>query len=196
MTGTEKIIAHIQADAQAQCDAILAKAQEQSDAIRADYARKAADAYAEKIRAGVKATADQADSAARLSRMEARKELLALKQQMIARSFDEAEKKLVSLPDEQYISLLSRLAAQASVTGDEEIILSAADRARVGEAVVRGANERLGSAGALRLSDSVGEFDGGLIVKRGNIEVNCTAALLVELCRGDMSAALAGVLFD
>ena len=196
MKGTEKIIAHIQADAQAQCDAILAKAQEQSDAIRADYARKAADAYAEKIRAGVKATADQADSAARLSRMEARKELLALKQQMIARSFDEAEKKLVSLPDEQYISLLSRLAAQASVTGDEEIILSAADRARVGEAVVRGANERLGSAGALRLSDSVGEFDGGLIVKRGNIEVNCTAALLVELCRGDMSAALAGVLFD
>lgn len=196
MKGTEKIIAHIQADAQAQCDAILAKAQEQSDAIRADYARKAADAYAEKIRAGVKATADQADSAARLSRMEARKELLALKQEMIARSFDEAEKKLVSLPDEQYISLLSRLAAQASVTGDEEIILSAADRARVGEAVVRGANERLGSAGALRLSDSVGEFDGGLIVKRGNIEVNCTAALLVELCRGDMSAALAGVLFD
>ena len=196
MKGTEKIIAHIQADAQAQCDAILAKAQEQSDAIRADYARKAADAYAEKIRAGVKATADQADSAARLSRMEARKELLALKQQMIARSFDEAEKKLVSLPDEQYISLLSRLAAQASVTGDEEIILSAADRARVGEAVVRGANECLGSAGALRLSDSVGEFDGGLIVKRGNIEVNCTAALLVELCRGDMSAALAGVLFD
>lgn len=196
MKGTEKIIAHIRSDAEQSCAEILQKAQEQSDAIRADYARKAADAYAEKIRAGVKATADQADSAARLSRMEARKELLALKQEMIARSFDEAEKKLVSLPDEQYISLLSRLAAQASVTGDEEIILSAADRARVGEAVVRGANERLGSAGALRLSDSVGEFDGGLIVKRGNIEVNCTAALLVELCRGDMSAALAGVLFD
>lgn len=196
MKGTEKIIAHIQSDAKAECDVILARAQEQADAIRAEYARKAADAYAERIRMGVKATAGEADSAARLDRMEAKKTLLALKQEMISRSFDEAEKKLVSLPDEQYVALLARLAAQAAVTGEEELILNAADRARVGEAVVKAANARLGKTGALRLSDTEGEFDGGLIVKRGNIEVNCTAGLLVELCRGDMSAAIAGVLFD
>lgn len=196
MKGTEKIIAHIRSDADAACAEILRKAQEQCDAIRADYARKADDAYAEKIRAGVKATADEADSAARLSRMEAKKELLALKQEMISRSFVEAEKKLLSLPDEQYIALLARLAAQASVSGDEEIILNAADRKRIGEAVVRAANEQLGASGALTLSETAGEFDGGLILKRGNIEVNCTAGLLVELCRGDMSAAIAGLLFD
>ena len=196
MKGTEKIIAHIQAASQAQCDAILARAQEQCDAIRADYAKKAADAYAEKIRAGVKACTDDADSAERLARMEAKKSLLALKQEMISQSFALAEKKLVALPEEQYVPLLAKLAANAAVTGDEEIILSAHDRERVGEAVVRQANEQLGDKGALHLSESTGDFDGGLILKRGNIEVNCTAQLLVELCRGDMSAALAGVLFD
>ena len=196
MKGTEKIIAHIQSDAQAQCDAVLAAAQEQCDAIREDFAKQAAEAYAERIRAGVKSCADEGESAARLGRMEAKKTLLAVKQEMISRSFDEAAKQLVSLPEEQYVALLAKLAAAASVTGEEEIVLNAADRARVGEAVVKAANEALGEKGKLTLSDATGEFDGGLILRRGNIEVNCTTALLVELCRGEMSAAIAGVLFD
>ena len=196
MKGTEKIIAHIQSDAQAQCDAVLAAAKEKCDAIREDYAKQAAEAYAERIRAGVKSCADEGESAARLGRMEAKKTLLAVKQEMISRSFDEAAKQLVSLPEEQYVALLAKLAAAASVTGEEEIVLNAADRARVGEAVVKAANEKLGEKGKLTLSDAAGEFDGGLILRRGNIEVNCTSSLLVELCRGEMSAAIAGVLFD
>ena len=196
MKGTEKIIAHIQSDAQAQCDAVLAAAKEKCDAIREDYAKQAAEAYAERIRAGVKSCADEGESAARLGRMEAKKALLAVKQEMISRSFDKAAQMLVDLPEEQYVALLAKLAAQASVTGEEEIVLNAADRARVGEAVVKAADEKLGEKGKLTLSDAAGEFDGGLILRRGNIEVNCTTALLVELCRGEMSAAIAGVLFE
>ena len=196
MKGTEKIIAHIRSDAEAKCGEILAAAQEQCDAIARDYAAQAAEAYAERIRAGVKSCADEGDSVARLARMEAKKELLALKQGMISRSFDEAAKKLVSLPEEQYVALLAKLAANAAVTGEEEIVLNAADRARVGEAVVKAANEKLGEKGSLTLSASTGDFDGGLILRRGNIEVNCTSSLLVELCRGEMSAAIADVLFE
>ena len=196
MKGTEKIIAHIQADAQAQCDAILAAAQEKCSAIRDEYAQKANAAYGERIRAGVKSCADEGESAGRLGRMEAKKTLLALKQEMIAKSFALAEEKLRALPEEEYAALLASLAASSAVTGQEEIVLNAADRERLGERVVKSANEKLGEKGSLRLSDSVGEFDGGLILRRGNIEVNCTLALLVELCRGDMSAAIAGVLFD
>ena len=195
MKGTEKIIAHIRADAQTQCDAILAEAQERCEAIRADWAKKAEEAYSERIRAGVKKCADEADSAERLGRMEGKKALLALKQEMIAKSFDEAQKRLVALPEGEYVALLAKLAAQAAATGTEEIVLNAADRARVGEAVVRAANEKLGAKGALTLSETEGEFDGGLILRRGNIEVNCTTALLVELCRSEMSAAIADMLF-
>ena len=111
MKGTEKIIAHIQSDAQAQCDAVLAAAKEKCDAIREEYAKQAAEAYAERIRAGVKSCADDGESAARLGRMEAKKTLLALKQEMISRSFDEAARQLVSLPEEQYVALLGKLAA-------------------------------------------------------------------------------------
>ena len=194
MKGTEKIIAHIQADAAAQADAILAQAEQQCAEIREGSERKAKDAYAEKIRAGVKANQDRLESVERLARMEGRKSVLALKQDMVSKSFDLAVDKLVDLPEEQYVALLAKLAAQASVTGDEQVVLNARDREKIGPAVVAAANARL-SDGKLTLSDEVGAFRGGLLLRRGSIEANCTVELLVELCRGEMAAELAKVLF-
>ena len=182
MKGTEKIIAHIQADAKAQADAILKEADEKCAGIRADYEKQAKEAYAERIRAGVKANQDRLDSMDRLAKMEGRKTILALKQEMVAESFDLAVDKLVKLPE------------KASVTGDEEIVLNVRDRKAIGTKVVEAANKAL-SGGKLTLSEKTGDFKGGLILRRGNIEANCTAELLVDLCRDEMAAELAGVLF-
>ncbi len=194
MKGTEKIIAHIQADAKSQADAILAEAEKQCEAIRADYDKKAAQVYAEKVRTGTKACQDQVDSVQRIARMEAKKALLSVKQEMVAKSFDQAQELLTSLPEEQYVAFLAKLAARASVSGDEEIVLNARDREAVGEAVVKAANALL-KGGKLSLSERTGSFAGGLILSRGNVEANCTAELLVELCRGEMSAEIADMLF-
>lgn len=194
MKGTEKIIAHIQADAKSQADAILAEAEKQCEAIRADYDKKAAQVYAEKVRTGTKACQDQVDSVQRIARMEAKKALLSVKQEMVAKSFDQAQELLTSLPEEQYVAFLAKLAARASVSGDEEIVLNERDREAVGEAVVKAANALL-KGGKLSLSERTGSFAGGLILSRGNVEANCTAELLVELCRGEMSAEIADMLF-
>ena len=194
MKGTEKIIAHIRADAKSQADAVLAKAEEQAAQIRADYDKQAAQVYADKVRAGTKACQDQMDSVQRIANMEAKKTLLAVKQEMVSKSFEKAQALLTALPEEKYVAFLAALAAKASVTGDEEIVLNARDREAVGEAVVKAANEKLGG-GKLTLSDRSGEFAGGLILSRGNVEANCTAELLVELCRGEMSAEIADMLF-
>ena len=194
MKGTEKIIAHIQADAKSQADAILAEAEKQCEAIRADYDKKAAQVYAEKVRTGTKACQDQVDSVQRIARMEAKKALLSVKQEMVAKSFDQAQQLLTSLPEEQYVAFLAKLAARASVSGDEEIVLNERDREAVGEAVVKAANALL-KGGKLSLSERTGSFAGGLILSRGNVEANCTAELLVELCRGEMSVEIADMLF-
>ena len=195
MKGTEKIIAHIQADAQAQVDAILAQAEQQCAAIQNEYSKKAGELYAEKIRTGVKAVQDQADSQERIAQMEAKKSVLALKQEMVSKSFDKAAEKLLALPEAQYVDFLAKLAAKASVTGDEELIFNAKDRETVGAAVVKAANEKL-DHGKLSLSAETRDFTGGVILRRGNVEANCTVELLVELCRGEMSSQLAAVLFE
>lgn len=199
MKGTEKIIAHIRADAEAQTAAILSQAEQQCAAIREDFEARARERYAEKLRTGQKACEDRIDSMDRIARMEAKKSLLALKQEMVSKSFELAVEQLVKLPEAEYVALLGKLAAEASVTGGEEIVLNAHDRKAVGEKTVRAANARLAAAGrpaALKLSPAEGSFAGGLLLRRGSIETNCTAELLVELQRGELSSELAGVLFD
>ena len=194
MKGTEKIIEHIRSDAKAQAEAVLAKAGEEASQIRAEYDKQAAKVYADKIRAGTAACQDRLDSVQRIARMEAKKSLLAVKQEMVESSFGKALDQLVNLPEEKYVGFLASLAAKASVSGGEEIVLNARDRAAVGEAVVKAANEKLGG-GKLRLSERTGDFAGGLILSRGSVEANCTAELLVELCKGELSAEIAERLF-
>ena len=195
MKGTDKIIAHIRSDAQTQVDAILAQAEQQCAGIRSEYDKQAAALYAERLRAGVKETQDRVDSATRIARMEGRKGMLAAKQDMVVRSFEKAREQIVALPEEQYVAFLAKLAAKAAVTGEEEIVLNARDRQRLGEKLVKAANARLKN-GRLRLSEDTGVFAGGLILRRGSIEANCTVELLVELSQGELSAKVAELLFQ
>lgn len=193
MKGTEKIIAHIEADAQAQADAVLGEARQRCEAIKARFDEKAARLYSDRIREGVKACQDQEDSALRISRMEARKSVLSVKQEMVEKSFDLAVQQIVALTDEKYTAFLANLVKKAGPAGDEEIILNAADRARVGEALIKAVNA---DGAKMKLSDETRDIKGGLILRQGSIETNCSVELLVELCRGELSAKLADVLFD
>jgi V/A-type H+-transporting ATPase subunit E len=195
MKGTEKLIAHIKADADAQVNAILAQAEQQCAGIRGDFDKQAAALYAERLRAGVKETQDKVDGEARIARMEGRKELLAAKQELVSRSFRKAQEQIVSLPTGQYVAFLAKLAAQASVTGEEKIVLNARDRETIGEKLCKAANARLEN-GRLTLAEETGDFAGGLILRRGSIEVNCTVELLVELSRSELSAQVAEILFQ
>ena len=113
MKGTEKILEHIRSDAKTQADAVLAKAEEQVRQIRAEYEKKAAEVYADKVRAGTKACQDQMDSVQRIAQMEAKKSLLGVKQEMVEKSFADAQALLTALPAEEYTAFLAALAAKA-----------------------------------------------------------------------------------
>lgn len=195
MKGTEKIIAHIKADAQAEAEKILGEAKKQCAAIKADYDKKAEDSYAEKIRAGVKACEDAAESKDRIAQMESKKSVLALKQELVNTSFEKAVEKILSMPEKEYIDFLTKLVVESVATGDEEIILNENDSKKFGKAVVEAANAQIKN-GKLKLSEQTGEFKGGVVLKRGNVEVNNTLELLIDLCRSEMSSLLAKVLFE
>lgn len=195
MKGTEKIIAHIKADAKTQVDGILAQAEQQCARIRGDFDKQAAALYAERIRAGVKETQDQVDGTARIARMEGRKSMLSAKQALVSESFRRALDKIVSLPEEEYVAFLAKLAARASVTGEEEILLNPRDREAIGAKLVKAANALL-PGGKLTLSPETRDIAGGLILRRGSIEANCSAELLVELSQSDLSAKVAEILFQ
>ena len=78
--------------------------------------------------------------------------------------------------------------------GDEEIVLNRRDRERIGEKLVKAANALL-EKGRLSLAPDTRDIAGGLILRRGSIEANCSAELLVELSQSELSAKVAETLF-
>lgn len=194
MNGMEKILQRMETDAKAERDAITADARQKAEAIRHDY-RSTADAMLQDAQ-----TRRQSQNAERLehlkgsSQMACRQRVLAAKQEVIDVAFSRAVEALTQLPSQQYIPLLAGLAVQNGA-GDEEIILSAADRQAVGQAVVDAANAQKPGA-AFRLSDETRETGGGLILRRGKVELNCGFAEKLRLLRQSQSSAVAKLLFD
>ena len=194
MNGMEKILQRMESDAQAERDAITADARRKAEAIRHDY-RSTADAMLQDAQ-----TRRQAQSAEHLehlkgsSQMACRQRVLAAKQEVIDVAFSQAAEALTQLPAQRYISLLADLAVQNGA-GDEELILSSADRQAVGQAVVDAANAQKPGA-SFRLSDETRETGGGLILRRGKVELNCGFAEKLRLLRQSQSSAVAKLLFD
>ncbi len=198
MNGIDKIAGKIAEDAQKEMDSILAQARSEAAAIAEKYAAQAK-AESDKILAAGQEQAKEirrrADSAAD---QEAKQQLLATKQKMLARAFDEALQRLLALPAEEYAALLAGLAAKAAASGSEEIILSPKDKEALGQKVLAGANQLLEKAGkkaALTLSAETRPFVGGLLLKSGDVEVNCTLDTILRLSKEDLALEVAAALF-
>ena len=194
MDGIEKITARIRADA----DAELAQLREQTETqileIQAQAKAQMDQERTAILARGRRAAEERLERLKSAAQLERRKLELAAKQEMLAKAYDRAMERLTSLPDEEYVGLLAGLAAEASSTGREEVILSQKDRARYGKQVVTQANERLGD-GHLTLSVQTRPIRGGLILSDGDVEVNCTFETLVRLLRGEMDRTVVEVLF-
>lgn len=197
MKGIDKITARIESEAIARAADIAEKAQERCKAIAAEGEAKAQEQYWQRIQAGAIAAEERSQRLAKAADMEARKSILSYKQTIVADTFRLAEEKLRALSGEEYIAFLASLAARGASTGEEEIILSGKD-AGIGPKVLAGANALLQMAGKtakLTLSPQVGDFEAGLILRQGNISVNCTVEALMAQAREDMSAVVAAELF-
>lgn len=204
MNGIEKITGQIDADVQKEIDAALDQARAQAQEIEARYASQA-EAQAEAIRRkGEQDSALRQERLVDVAKLEARKTLLAAKQDMVGQAFDLALKKLLALPDQEYIALLAKLAVAASRTGREQVIFSQKDRSRYGKQAVTMANEMLAkkagpraaeSAGMLTLAEEARPMAGGLILRDGRVETNCSFEVLIHLQRDALSAEVARALF-
>ncbi len=199
MNGIEKITARIETDAVADAARMAEEAAGQAEAVRSAGEAKAQEAYWQKLQAGVKTAEDRVQRLEKAADMESRKSVLSYKQALVAAAFDKAEEKLRALSGDAYIDFLARLASRAAVTGREEIVLGAADRETCGTKVVKKANAALnaaGKTGALTLAGRAGDFEGGLLLKDGNIAVNCTIATLIAQAREEQASAVAAELFS
>ncbi|MCD8368708.1 MAG: V-type ATP synthase subunit E [Clostridiales bacterium] len=196
MTGIEKITQRIDADAQAEVNAILSRAQEQADATAQRYQAEADKVSAEVLAKGEADAREREERLCSAAEMRSKQLLLKTRQEMLDEAFRLALEQLQSLPPAEMTELLAKLAAQASSSGTEQVVLDEATRVQCGPQVVARANELLGGRGRLSLAPEAGRFQGGLVLSDGGVEVNCAFPTLVRLARNQTAGEVAKVLFD
>ena len=130
--------------------------------------------------------------------MEAKKSILAFKQEMVSKAFALAEENMQNLPADKYVKFLAAKAAEAAQHGTEELVFNAKDRAGAGSDVCKAANALLaerGISGKLTVSAEEREISGGVIVMHGDIEANCTTETFMQLYRNELASQVAEILF-
>ncbi len=207
MTGLSKITDKILAEARADAAAKRSEAE-----ARADEISRAAMVRAAELRAKIndEAKREATEIVSRTKSSEAmlrRNTLLAEKSAMIDEVFASAHKELSSLSDEKYLELLTALATSVlrqlvedektnlEVYGEEaidapyEVLLNSRDIDRCGAAL----KARLPKYAVLAKEEA--SIDGGLIVRHGRIEVNCSLRALIEQIRPKLEATVSHILF-
>lgn len=227
MKGIEKITARIEQDANADIAAQMKAAEEKAAAIRSQYEAQAREETAKAAESAEKAALQLVERAESAARMDAKKLILSAKQECIDKAFAQAAKGLITLPEEEYVDLLARIAARSAQTGREEVLLNQRDRDAVGakvvsranqilaksvapnlpqelksskagkiiDKVVTGANAVLQGTAMLTLAQETRDITGGLILRDGNVEINCAFETQLRLLREEMAADVAKVLF-
>lgn len=199
MKGTEKIIAHIRADGDAEAKKIIDAASKQAEEKRAESFKAALSEYEKLMQAGNAECEDILSGSRRIAEMEAKKSVLSVKQEMISAAFDAAREEIVNMPRDKYTQFLARMAAEAAASGVEEIVLNARDKAEVGKSVCKAANELLsakGTPGKLTVSEDTADISGGVIVRFGGIETNCSIDALIRQRRSGLSTEVAAAMFE
>lgn len=198
MNGIEKLTGRIAAQGKEEIAAIEAKAESEAKAIREKYGKQAEEAYDAVVKRGQEDAQQRIERGAGVARLEAKKKLLATRQDLVTQAFDLALVKMATLPARDTICFLSSLAVEAARTGTEELIFSPDDREKLGEEVVAAANQALAAAGkpaSLILSRDTRPMRGGFIMKDREVEINCTYETLIRLHRETLSGEVAQILF-
>ncbi len=195
MNGIEKIIQRIDADTQDQIDSLMAASQQEAQKLTAAYQAQADQLAAQLTAQNEKAAQERTERLVSTAQLEARKTILAAKQEMVELAFRTALEKLRTLPDAKYIQVVAGLLASAAPDGQGEAVFAPEDRERIGRTAVEQANRLLGAKGALTLSEETRPTGGGTVLKSGRIEVNCTFETLVRLQKAECTAEVAHRLF-
>lgn len=198
MNGIDRITASIEQETIAGIEEVRSATEARCREIKEKYEQQAQEEYRRILEQGISDCESRVERLGSTAEMEAKKAVLAMKQSMVSRVFDMAVDRVCKLPEDEYVSFCARQAAAAASTGLEELVFNEGDRTRVGKKVAKAANallEERGLQGRLTVSEDTRDILGGLLVRQGDIETNCTVETIAASYRDDMAAEIANALF-
>ncbi len=219
MTGLEKVTGKIIADAEAEARATMARAEQECEAVKAEY-----DAKVEAERERLRETAER-ECAALITRakssavMAKRNVILETRARLMDEVYDQAEKEIRNLPSDQYGKLLCgmlkgalrrqleterdslRLYGEDIAPATYDILLNSRDKKTYGDMLLTevraslAAKVGLADSDRVRLAGETAEITGGLILRCGEVESNCSLSMVFAEVRRKTEAKVSATLF-
>lgn len=195
----EKILAKIKEDAQREADRIKGQAEAKASEILEDAERQAEDRKKQLIDEAKENASQYKERQISMAALDFRKEILEEKQKAIDLAFEKAKEQLLSFNDQKYLELLEDLIIDSAEVGDEELILSPDDQKKLYQGFIESLNVKLNSAGKkgeLTVSEETRNISGGVILRRGKVEINSSFESLLESSRDELEAEVSKLLLS
>jgi len=179
----EKIIE----DAKLEAQVIIKDAEKQAFqrvAIMTENAKEEAALYKQRFRAA--------------GEMEDRKNVLKMRQNTIDEAFSAALSRIAELPDDKYSLFMEDVLLNAVKDEEGELVMNKKDRQRLGQKFVERINAKfrtMGKKAMLKLAEEDLNSCGGFVVRYGEMEINCTLEVLLNMARPNLEAEVASILF-
>ena len=193
MSGLDKIIQDIQAEADSKADELLKAAKEKADALIAaakeDADKDVADAQERAERESAQVI-ERAHSSAQLRQQ---KMILEKKQELIDEVMGKAKEVILSLPDKDYFAMILKLAGRFDLPEPGVIHFCKKDLDRLPSGLADDVGKAVGAD--VEVADEPADIDGGFVLSYGGIEENCSVDAMFRSEREGLQDCIAGILF-
>jgi len=179
----EKIIE----DAKLEAQAIIKDAEKQAFqrvAIMTENAKEEAVLYKQRFRAACE--------------MDDKKNVLKMRQDAIDEAFSAALTEIAGLPDDKYSLFMEDVLLKAAKDEEGDIVMNKKDKQRLGKQFVDRVNAKfrtMGKKAMLKLAEEDLSSCGGFVIRYGEMEINCTLEVLLNMARPNLEAEVAAILF-
>lgn len=193
MDGQQKIIDKILSDAKHDAGEMLSEALKKAEALVAAKQAEADAEYDLSVEEARKAGEEVVRRRLTVADLEVKKLLLSAKKQAVDEAFEESLKKLLALPKEEYTALVESMIASAADDGDV-VVISENDKNVLTKAVFDKISAKIGKK--LTLSDTFGNFKGGVMLLGKGVDKNLTFESELALLRDEVEPEVAKIMFS
>lgn len=193
MDGQQKIIDKILSDAKHDAGEMLSEALKKAEALVAAKQSEADAEYDLSVEEARKAGEEVVRRRLTVADLEVKKLLLSAKKQAVDEAFEESLKKLLALPKEEYAALVESMIASAADDGDV-VVISENDKNVLTKAVFDKISAKIGKK--LTLSDTFGNFKGGVMLLGKGVDKNLTFESELALLRDEVEPEVAKIMFS
>ena len=186
---TQKIID----EASDYADDVIEKAKEEARTTSEEYESLAEKEYNQIIDSAYEKANEVLNRATAQGVKEKRINIISAKWEYLDNAFSSAIKLMCKLPNEKQVRFIAGL-VQKYQRSEAELIFNSVDRDRLGSDVVAAVNKAPGSF-KVRLSDTVGDFSGGVILKEKSVEANLTYDAIIASERERLEEEVSAILF-